>query len=136
MDRKRIVRSILSCIIMQILIMTIHLFMHKMEFNDKITIVFSFVVVALITYLAVLFLKLPIYAIFSAQIVAILFILIFEDEGVYLLYYLHQGQDQWFNPDIYTDTVIIVLEMLAVQLPSAVLAKLTGYVYTYLKNRT
>ncbi len=132
MDKKRI----LSGIIMQILIMTIHLFMHKMELNDKITIICSFVVVALITYLAALFLKLPVYAIFSAQIVTILFILMFEDEGVYLLYYLHQGQDQWFNPDIYTDTVIIVLEMLAVQLPSAVLAKLTGYVYTYLKNRT
>ena len=136
MDRKRIVKSIFSGLIIQILIMTIHLFMHRMEFNDKITIICSFVAVALITYLAVLFLKLPIYAIFSAHIVTILFILIFENEGAYLLYYLHQGQSQWFNPDIYTDTVIIVLEMLAVQLPSAVLAKLTGYVYTYLKKRT
>ena len=54
-----------------------------------------------------------------------LFTLIFENEGVYLLYYLHKGSSQWFNPDIFTDTVIIVLEMLVIQLLSFALAKLT-----------
>lgn len=117
---------------MQILIMIIHLFLHMIEFTnnkDFVQIICSFIVVVLITYLATLFLKLPIYAIIIAQIVTILFILIFENDGVYLLYYLHKGQSQWFNPDIYTDTGIIFLEMLVIQLPSAGFAKITRYVY-------
>ena len=84
--------------------------------------------VILITYLAVLCFDLPVYAIFCGAVITFLFVLIFENEGVYLLYYLHSGSSPFFNPDVFTDAVIIVLEMLVVQLPSFALAKLTRLV--------
>ena len=95
---------------------------------DDIQIACSFVAVILITYLAVLCFDLPVYVIFCGAVITFLFVLIFENEGVYLLYYLHSGSSQFFNPDVYTDAVIIVLEMLVVQLPSFALAKLTRLV--------
>ncbi len=120
---------------MQVLVMIMHLFIHFIQLPDinheeRVQIICSFIAVIFITYLTTLFLKLPVYVIITAQIVTVLFILIFEDEGAYLLYYLHKGNSQWFNPNIFTDTVIIVLEMLVIQLPSAAFAKLTKYVYT------
>ena len=95
---------------------------------DDIQIACSFVAVILTTYLAVLCFDLPVYAIFCGAVITFLFVLIFENEGVYLLYYLHSGSSQFFNPDVFTDAVIIVLEMLVVQLPSFALAKLTRLV--------
>ncbi len=115
--------------------MIMHLFIHFIQLTDinyeeRVQIICSFIAVIFITYLATLFLKLPIYVIITAQIVTVLFILIFEEEGAYLLLYcLHKGNSQWFNPNIFTDTTIIVLEMLAIQLPFAAFAKLTRYVY-------
>lgn len=110
----------------------IHFIMDVMNssFDDirDIQIACSFVAVILTTYLAVLCFDLPVYTIFCGAVITFLFVLIFENEGVYLLYYLHSGSSQFFNPDVFTDAVIIVLEMLVVQLPSFALAKLTRLV--------
>lgn len=116
---------------MQALVMLIHLLIHftNGSFEECVQIISSFMAVILITYLASLCFNLPIYAIICSQIITLLFVLFFENEGVYLLYYLHKGTSQWFNPDIFTDAVIIILEMLVIQLPSAAFAKLTGWVY-------
>lgn len=120
---------------MQVLVLLMHILIHFMDvmngnFGDiqDIQIACSFVAVILITYLAVLCFDLPVYVIFCGAVITFLFVLIFENEGVYLLYYLHSGSSQFFNPDVYTDAVIIVLEMLVVQLPSFALAKLTRLV--------
>lgn len=125
------VKSISLGIGMQVLVMIIHLLIHfsNGSFEESLQITCSFIAVILVTYLTVLRFDLPIYAIFCGQIITLLFLLIFENEGVYLLYYLHKGASQWFNPDIFTDTVIIVSEMLIMQLLSAFLAKLTRWVY-------
>lgn len=119
---------------MQVLVLLMHILMHSIMYVmdgsfDDIQIACSFVAVILITYLAVLCFDLPVYVIFCGAVITFLFVLIFENEGVYLLYYLHRGSSQFFNPDVYTDAVIIVLEMLIVQLPSFALAKLTRWIY-------
>ena len=112
------------------LVMLMHSLIHftNGSFEESIQITCSFRAVILVTYMTVLCFNLPIYAIFCGQIITLLFILIFENEGVYLLYYLHKGGSQWFNPDIFTDAAIIVSEMLVIQLLSVALAKLTGWV--------
>lgn len=127
----KIAKNISLGIIMQMLVTLMHLIIHFMNssFEQDIQITCSFIAVILVTYITTLYFDLPIYAIFCGQIITLLFVLIFENEGVYLLYYLHKGSSQWFNPDIFTDAVIIVLEMLFVQLPSFALAKLTRWVY-------
>lgn len=127
----KIAKNISLGIGMQVLVTLMHLLIHFMNsvFEQDIQITCSFVVVILVTYMTILCFDLPIYAIFCGQIITLLFVLIFENEGVYLLYYLHRGSSQWFNPDIFTDAVIIVLEMLVVQLPSFALAKITRWVY-------
>jgi hypothetical protein len=126
-ERMRIAKSICIGIGMQVLIMLLHLFIHftNGSFDQSVQIACSFIAVILVTYLTVICFDLLVYAIFSGQIITLLFVLIFENEGVYLLYYLHKGSSQWFNPDIFTDTVIIISEILVVQLPSFALTKLT-----------
>lgn len=128
----KIAKNISLGIGMQVLVLLMHILIHFMDVMngsfDDIQIACSFVAVILITYLAVLCFDLPVYAIFCGTVITFLFVLIFENEGVYLLYYLHRGSSQFFNPDVYTDAVIIVLEMLVVQLPSFALAKLTRLV--------
>lgn len=130
----KIAKNISLGIGMQVLLthILIHFIMDVMNssFDDirDIQIACSFVAVILITYLAVLCFDLPVYVIFCGAVITFLFVLIFENEGVYLLYYLHSGSSQFFNPDVFTDAVIIVLEMLVVQLPSFALAKLTRLV--------
>lgn len=113
------------------LVMLIHLLIHFSydNFEESLQIICSFITVILVTYLTVLRFDLPIYAIFCGVIITLLFLIIIENEGVYLLYYLHKGASQWFNPDIFTDAIIIVSEMLIIQLLSAALAKLTRWVY-------
>ena len=129
----KIAKNIILGIGMQVLVLLMHILIHSImdvmngSFDD-IQIACSFVAVILITYLAVLCFDLPVYAIFCGAVITFLFVLIFENEGVYLFYYLHRGSSQFFNPDVYTDAVIIVLEMLIVQLPSFALAKLTRLV--------
>ena len=128
----KIAKNISLGIGMQVLVLLMHILIHFMDVMngsfDDIQIVCSFAAVILITYLAVLCFDLPVYAIFCGAVITFLFVLIFENEGVYLFYYLHRGSSQFFNPDVYTDAVIIVLEMLIVQLPSFALAKLTRLV--------
>lgn len=131
----KIAKNISLGIGMQVLVLLMHILIHFMDvmngnFGDiqDIQIACSFVAVILITYLAVLCFDLPVYVIFCGAVITFLFVLIFENEGVYLLYYLHSGSSQFFNPDVYTDAVIIVLEMLVVQLQSFALAKLTRLV--------
>lgn len=128
----KIAKNISLGIGMQVLVLLMHILIHFMDVMngsfDDIQIACSFVAVILITYLAVLCFDLPVYVIFCGAVITFLFVLIFENEGVYLLYYLHRGSSQFFNPDVYTDAVIIVLEMLIVQLPSFALAKLTRLV--------
>lgn len=128
----KIAKNISLGIGMQVLVLLMHILIHFMDVMngsfDDIQIACSFVAVILITYLAVLCFDLLVYAIFCGAVITFLFVLIFENEGVYLLYYLHSGSSQFFNPDVYTDAVIIVLEMLIVQLPSFALAKLTRLV--------
>lgn len=114
----KIAKNISLGIGMQVLVLLMHILIHSIMYVmdgsfDDIQIACSFVAVILITYLAV---------------ITFLFVLIFENEGVYLLYYLHSGSSPFFNPDVFTDAVIIVLEMLVVQLPSFTLAKLTRLV--------
>lgn len=123
----RIAKSVCIGIGMQVLIMLLHLFIHfaNGSFDQSVQIACSFIAAILVTYLTVICFDLPVYAIFSGQIITLLFVLILENEGVYLLYYLHKGSSQWFNPDIFTVTVIIISEILVVQLPSFALAKLT-----------
>ena len=128
----KIAKNISLGIGMQVLVLLMHILIHFMDVMngsfDDIQIACSFVAGILITYLAVLCFDLPVYVIFCGAIITLLFVLIFENEGVYLLYYLHRGSSQFFNPDVFTDAVIIVLEMLVVQLPSFALAKLTRLV--------
>lgn len=128
----KIAKNISLGIGMQVLVLLMHILIHFMDVMDgsfdDIQIACSFVAVILITYLAVLCFDLPVYIIFCSAVITFLFVLIFENEGVYLFYYLHRGSSQFFNPDVYTDAVIIVLEMLVVQLPSFALAKLTRLV--------
>lgn len=128
----KIAKNISLGIGMQVLVLLMHILIHFMDVMDgsfdDIQIACSFVAVILITYLAVLCFDLPVYVIFCGAVITFLFVLIFENEGVYLFYYLHRGSSQFFNPDVYTDAVIIVLEMLVVQLPSFALAKLTRLV--------
>ncbi|MBP3336023.1 MAG: hypothetical protein J6L61_07795 [Ruminiclostridium sp.] len=131
----KIAKNISLGIGMQVLVLLMHILIHFMDdmngsFGDiqDIQIACSFAAAILITYLAVLCFDLPVYAIFCGAVITFLFVLIFENEGVYLLYYLHRGSSQFFNPDVFTDAVIIVLEMLVVQLPSFALAKLTRLV--------
>lgn len=124
--------------ITQLVILLLHLFIHMIQsdnsdFEAHIQILCSFIDVIFITYLAAVFLKLPIFTMITAQTITVLFILISEEEGVYLLYYLHKGSSQWMNPDIFTDAIIIVLEMLVIQLPSALLAKFSGYIYNRIR---
>lgn len=133
----KVIKNISLGIGMQVLVLLMHILIHFIMdvMNDRfddiqdIQIACSFVAVILITYLAVLCFDLPVYVIFCGAVITLLFVLIFENEGVYLLYYLHSGSSQFFNPDVYTDAVIIVLEMLIIQLLSASLAKLTRWVY-------
>lgn len=128
----KIAKNISLGIGMQVLVLLMHILIHFMDVMngsfDDIQIACSFVAVILITYLAVLCFDLPVYVIFCGAVITFLFVLIFENEGVYLFYYLHRGSSQFFNPDVFTDAVIIVLEMLVVQLPSFALAKLTRLV--------
>lgn len=129
----KIAKNISLGIGMQVSVLLMHILIHSIMYAmngsfDDIQIACSFVAVILITYLAVLCFDLPVYAIFCGSVITFLFVLIFENEGVYLLYYLHSGSSQFFNPDVFTDAVIIVLEMLIVQLPSFALAKLTRLV--------
>lgn len=132
----KIAKNISLGIGMQVLVLLMHILIHfimdvmNSSFDDiqDIQIACSFVAVILTTYLAVLCFDLPVYTIFCGAVITFLFVLIFENEGVYLLYYLHSGSSQFFNPDVFTDAVIIVLEMLVVQLPSFALAKLTRLV--------
>lgn len=124
--------------ITQLIILLLHLFIHAIQsdnsdFEEHIQILCSFIDVIFITYLAVVFLKLPLFTIITAQIITVLFILISEEEGIYLLYYLHKGNSQWMNPDIFTDAIIIVLEMLVIQLPSAAFAKFSQYIYNKIR---
>ncbi len=130
----KVVKHISLGMLMQALVMIMHLFIHSFQFTNSnyeehVQVVSSFVAVILITYLIVLRFNLPIYAIISAQIITLLFIFLFENEGVYLLYYLHKGTSQWFNPNIYVDTLIIILEMLVIQLATVIFVKLTKWVY-------
>jgi hypothetical protein len=131
----KIAKNISLGIGMQVLVLLMHILIHFMDvmngnFGDiqDIQIACSFAAVILITYLAVLCFDLPVYAISCGAVITFLLVLIFENEGVYLFYYLHSGSSQFFNPDVFTDAVIIVLEMLVVQLPSFALAKLTRLV--------
>lgn len=131
----KIAKNISLGIGMQVLVLLMHILIHFMDvmngnFGDiqDIQIACLFAAVILITYLAVLCFDLPVYAISCGAVITFLFVLIFENEGVYLFYYLHSGSSQFFNPDVFTDAVIIVLEMLVVQLPSFALAKLTRLV--------
>lgn len=119
----KVAKQIVVGIIMQAIIMVLHFFIHMFDSNE----ILSFIVVIVITYLATFIFKLPLYIPFIIQFATILFVLIFENEGFYLLYYMHAGHSQWFNPDIYTDSLIIALEMVLVQFFSWLLAKLTLY---------
>ncbi len=121
------VKQIVVGVIIQAIIMLIHFFIHMFDSNNDVHTLLSFIVVIVITYLATFIFKLSLYIPFIIQFVTVLFVLIFENEGSYLLYYLHAGHSQWFNPDIYTDSLIIALEMLFVQFFSWLLAKLTLY---------
>lgn len=113
---------------MQAAILAIHIPIHLFQTNDSTQILCSFIFVILITYFVVLFFKLPVYTILTAQIITVLFILIFEPTGVYLVYYLHKGSSQWFDPNKYTDSAIITLEMLVIQLATVALVRLTQYI--------
>lgn len=133
-----ILKRIALAMIMQLVILLLHLFIHMIQsnnsdFEEHIQILCSFIDVILITYLAVVFLKLPLFTMITAQTITVLFILISEEEGVYLLYYLHKGSSQWMNPDIFTDAIIIVMEMLVIQLPSAAFAKFSRYIYNQIR---
>lgn len=124
--------------IIQFIILLLHLLIHAIQsnnsdFEEHIQIFCSFIDVIFITYLAVVFFKLPIFTIIIAQTITVLFVLISEEEGVYLLYYLHKGSSQWMNPDIFTDAIIIVMEMLVIQLPSAAFAKISRYIYNKIR---
>lgn len=128
-----IVKRMSLGMIMQAVILLLHVFIHMLQFNDSdfeehIQMLCSFIAVIFITYLTTFFLKLPIYTVITAQLITMLFVFIFEEEGCYLLYYLHKGHSQWFNSDILTDAIIIVLEMLVIQLPSAAFAKLSVHI--------
>lgn len=126
----KVAKQIVVGIIMQAIIMLLHFFIHMFDSNNDLQrfhTVLSFIVVIVITYLAAFVFKMSLYIPFIIQFVTILFVLIFENQGCYLLYYLHVGHSQWFNPDIYTDSLIIALEMLFVQFFSWSLAKLTLY---------
>lgn len=133
----KVAKQIVVGIIMQAIIMLIHFFIHIFDSsNDLQSIHMSFTVVIVITYLATFIFKLSLYIPFIIQFVTVLFVLIFENEGVYLLYYLHAGHSQWFNPDIYTDSVIIALEMLFIQFFSWSLAKLMLYLVDKVQTKS
>lgn len=89
----KIAKNISLGIVMQMLVTLMHLIIHFMNssFEQDIQITCSFIAVILVTYITTLYFDLPIYAIFCGQIITLLFVLIFENEGVYLLYYLHKG---------------------------------------------
>ena len=104
----KIAKNISLGIWMQVLVLLMHILIHSIMYVmdgsfDDIQIACSFVAVILITYLAVLCFDLPVYVIFCGAVITFLFVLIFENEGVYLLYYLHSGSSQFFNPDVFTD---------------------------------
>lgn len=127
------IKNILWGMLMQAVILAIHIPIHLFQTNNSaseqhLQILFSFLSVILITYFVVLFLKLPVYTILTAQIITVLFILIFEIDGFYLVYYLHKGSSQWFDPNKYTDSAFITLEMLVIQLATVPLVKLTQYI--------
>ena len=95
----KIAKNISLGIGMQVLVLLMHILIHfimdvmNSSFDDirDIQIACSFVAVILTTYLAVLCFDLPVYTIFCGAVITFLFVLIFENEGVYLLYYLHSG---------------------------------------------
>ena len=132
----KIAKNISLGIGMQVLVLLMHILIHfimdvmNSSFDDirdiQIACLLVLMLPAFIYFLPCF--DLPVYAIFCGAVITFLFVLIFENEGVYLLYYLHSGSSQFFNPDVFTDAVIIVLEMLVVQLPSFALAKLTRLV--------
>lgn len=79
----KIAKNISLGIGMQVLVTLMHLLIHFMNsvFEQNIQITCSFVVVILVTYMTILCFDLPIYAIFCGQIITLLFVLIFENEG-------------------------------------------------------
>ena len=96
----KIAKNISLGIGMQVLVLLMHILMHSIMYVmdgsfDDIQIACSFVAVILITYLAVLCFDLPVYVIFCGAVITFLFVLIFENEGVYLFYYLHRGSSQF-----------------------------------------
>lgn len=122
---KNILKNILILTISQFIILTVNLMLNK-----------AFLNVILITYIFSIIFRIKAMWYLFAQIITIIFVLVFEnEEGVYLLYYLHSGQSQWFNPDIFTDALIVAVEMLFVQLVSAILAKCTSMLYNRFKGR-
>ncbi len=82
----KIAKNISLGIGMQVLVLLMHILIHfimdvmNSSFGD-IQIACSFVVVILITYLAVLCFDLPVYVIFCGAVITFLFVLIFEKRG-------------------------------------------------------
>ena len=130
----KLFRNIGLSFLMQIIILIMHIFINNFHSNDcsfeeKFQVICSILSVVAVTCLVFLVFKLPIYTIATAQIITFLYILFFELPGVYLLYYLHKGKSPFFNPDVFTDSTIITIEMFIVQILSIFFVRLIQYIY-------
>lgn len=129
----KIIKNIALSILMQALILILHVFMHiarLYELSDQISHIeeiCSFIIVILITFLWYLILDPPAYTLITANAVTFLFLMISEETGTYLFYYVHKGSSPFFNPPILTDSIIVTVEMLFFQLITMALAKLARY---------
>ncbi len=129
----RAIKSTALSILMQAVILLLHVFLHMArlyELSDQIghiEEICSFIIVILTTFLAYLLLDLPAYTLISANLVTFLFLMISDEPGTYLFYYVLKGSSPFFNPPIFTDAVIVTVEMLFFQLITMALAKLTRY---------
>ena len=134
-------KKIIGCILMQFLILSLHFFIH-MNINTisilgltvGLDYLCSFIATTLITFVVALKLKLPIFSSFIIQVFTFIYIYIFDNEGAYLIYYLHAGSSL-FNPGKLTDAIIVCSVFLMVQLPTIILAKLVSFIHSKNYNK-
>ena len=126
----------LATVITQIIIMVLHFVLHlftELDITTEITI--SFAIVISLTYISALIFKSPLYQLAVAELITALFILIFENQGVYLYFYLTRGQSGILNFDIFTDAVFVIVEMTIVQFVTFLLARLTLFIVRKIRGK-
>ncbi len=138
----KVLKNIVLSILMQVLILILHVGMHMArlyELSDSIGSseeICSFGIVIIITFLWYFILNLPAYTLITANAVTFLFLMLSEETGTYLFYYVHRGSSPFFNPPLLTDAVIVTVGMLFFQLITMALAKLARYQFIDRKKQS